>query len=91
MKEKRRLKGYQHLSASGHLGAVVEGPSVFQNLLSGIVETKDLFVYLSQHAPLLDPENTESISYEKWTDLKKVIAGYAQKHTEIERSKSCLY
>lgn len=86
MERKRRLKGYQHLSASGHLSAVLEGGQVFGQLRGGIEETKSLFLFLSEHIHMLDPDNTTPLSMDEWLSLKKIIAQYAKKHTDIQRS-----
>lgn len=86
MKEKRRLKGYQHLSASGHLGAVLEGGKLFEGLKQGIHVTYSLFHFLDSHVSLLDPENTEPMDLAQFQSLQKEITNYAVQHADIERS-----
>ena len=86
MQKKRRLRGYQHLSASGHLSSLLEGHQFLEQLSEGISETRRLFDFLDENIDLLNPQKTRTVSLKEWVSLKEVVVGYAQKHTDIERS-----
>jgi hypothetical protein len=80
------LHWMQQLPASGYLSAVFEGGDTFAKLRDGIEETKELFLFLSEHIHMLDPDRTTPLTMEDWLSLKQTMVSYITRHPELERS-----